>query len=202
MPDATMADEESQLATLLEELPLKPYLHKFVDLHMWTDEVETPDNKTSEKAATTYVARKTTNYIERGQGDNELWGDYIGDFGGWKESDFQKVQKDYLTMLKRTLRSHGVYTGRNNLSLAKSLIFPLQPGLIDSPEWPEDEIRRIKFVEEATRLYRRRRKLIAKEEAEDEALKIDTRTDTNMHYAREDGYTPEVSRDNWEEHDA
>ena len=63
----------------------------FIDPKLWHEDVKAPDDNIDVIAATTYMARAIADYTDRPTGDDELFGEFQYDFGGWTEVMFRRA---------------------------------------------------------------------------------------------------------------
>jgi hypothetical protein len=112
----TLTQEE-----LIGTTHLKARKWRHINPEIWDDEVEAPDDKVDETAATTYIARAIADYTDQLTADAELFNEFCQDFEGWTKTMFERAHATYTKELKRILRFKGVYTSRINMSLGEAV---------------------------------------------------------------------------------
>ncbi len=130
---------------------LSPAIIRFIDVPRWGNDLRSPPEGMTNAEATAHVGNRAAFYEIMGCVDCELWVEYCEDFKKWEEKDFQKVNYSCLAVLKKTLRTRGVYTGRMNDVVISSLMDVASAE--DDPEWPDQEILRQPYFFEGSELH-------------------------------------------------
>jgi len=83
-----------------------------------------------------WISEKINEYREGAEVGEELWYTYCNDFEDWDKETFKKSGTNKLRNLRDILYSKGVYTAKNNKSIASHLINLLELETLGA--WPDD----------------------------------------------------------------
>ena len=144
----------------------------FIDPKLWHEDVKAPDDNIDAIAATTYMARAIADYTDRPTSDDELFGEFQYDFGGWTEVMFRRAHATYTKELKRILRFKGVYTGRINMAPSEAVFKLLKTE--DCPRWPDDQFERTIFDKRSAAHMLQQRRMQGQQPAEPQRHTVDT----------------------------